>query len=84
MPDCTAAEAAAGKQPSNCGTQCPRICGKTPKQFCSMQCVLACQCPEGDYYDATKNKCVQVKQCTTPPPPPTGGGMIDPGFTMKG
>lgn len=43
---------------TECGTACPAVCGEERPLFCTMQCVIGCQCPSETYLDRTAAQCV--------------------------
>ena len=45
-----------------CGTACPPVCGEEQTLFCTLQCVVGCQCPYGTLLDRIGNEC--VTECT--------------------
>ncbi|XP_075538918.1 chymotrypsin-elastase inhibitor ixodidin-like isoform X1 [Dermacentor variabilis] len=45
-----------------CGTACPRICGRPARTFCTYQCVSGCFCARGFIRTAHGN-CIPENQC---------------------
>ena len=54
-----------------CGTACPAVCGQSTPFFCTLQCVIGCQCPSGMHLDPDVNKCVTECPTSTTLPPTT-------------
>jgi len=52
------------KQYQGCGTACPVTCADPYPQFCTLQCVEGCFCPEGLYLDESTGNCVSWWQCS--------------------
>ncbi|CAB54473.2 TIL domain-containing protein [Caenorhabditis elegans] len=59
-----------------CGTACEPTCGLPTPTFCTLQCVMGCQCNSGFFRRTSDNRCVEQKDCnvaaneTIPIPPP--------------
>nr|XP_054756533.1 SCO-spondin-like [Lytechinus pictus] len=49
-----------------CGSACPDICNEEPAQFCTIQCVLDCACPDGLYRVAGTSRCFAQELCPIP------------------
>ncbi|XP_077512070.1 chymotrypsin-elastase inhibitor ixodidin-like [Amblyomma americanum] len=45
-----------------CGTACPRVCGRAPPRFCTYQCVSGCFCRRG-FIRASYGNCILESQC---------------------
>ena len=50
---------------TECGTACPPTCAESGPKFCTLQCVVGCQCPAGTVLDEVANRCVPVEKCST-------------------
>ncbi|CAI8038886.1 Kunitz-type serine protease inhibitor DrKIn-I [Geodia barretti] len=57
-----------GQVYTTCGTACPPVCGEPGQLFCTLQCVVGCQCPSGTFLDSTARQCVTECPTTTSPP----------------
>nr|XP_054931794.1 chymotrypsin-elastase inhibitor ixodidin-like [Dermacentor andersoni] len=45
-----------------CGTACPRICGRPARTFCTYQCVSGCFCARG-FIRTSNGNCIPENQC---------------------
>lgn len=47
---------------TSCGSACPPACNSDPRQPCTMQCVIGCQCKSG-YLLNKDGECVLSQDC---------------------
>lgn len=59
-------ECSGGQVFTDCGTQCPSICGQEPPQFCIQSCFVGCQCPSNLWWDEEAEMCVELSDCPVP------------------
>ncbi|KAG5320811.1 AMCI inhibitor, partial [Pseudoatta argentina] len=50
---------------NTCGSACPPSCDSSPNQFCTLQCVIGCQCKRG-YVLNSSGECVHPSQYAAP------------------
>ena len=55
--------AISGQVFTTCGSACPPTCGEPFPILCTLQCVIGCQCPHGEFLDPIANQC--VPECPT-------------------
>lgn len=81
-------ECPANQEWNDCGTACPNKCGEPVAFFCTMQCVIGCQCPsgwwlDGDFCVEDETQCISNNIPVEPPVelepwnPPLLGGWTD-------